>query len=163
MDAAFLSELNSDAIYKNLRDKIISGQKLSDEDMMRFIILPMSYKGSQAKNDALRENIDLAEKMPDDDTKIFILSGMVVMANHVIERDSLDRIRRLIHMTRLGQMIEDEKLRYAEKYGEERAEEAERQMAKRMLSDGVAPDTVLKYSALLSRKDIERILKEMNA
>ena len=156
VDAAFLSELNSDAIYKNLRDKITSGQKLSDEDMMRFIILPMSYKGSQAKNDAIRENIDLAEKLPDDDTKIFILSlsGMTVMANHVIEQDSLDRIRRLIHMTRLGQMIEDEKLRYAE--------ETERQMVKKMLDDGVAPDTVLKYSTLLSRKDIERILKETN-
>ena len=154
VDAAFLSELNSGAIYKNLRDKITSGQKLSDEDMMRFIILPMSYKGSQAKNDAIRENIDLAEKLPDDDTKIFILSGMTVMANHVIEQDSLDRIRRLIHMTRLGQMIEDEKLRYAE--------ETERQMVKKMLDDGVAPDTVLKYSTLLSRKDIERILKETN-
>ncbi len=154
VDAAFLSELNSDAIYKNLRDKITSGQKLSDEDMMRFIILPMSYKGNQAKNDAIRENIDLAEKLPDDDTKIFILSGMTVMANHVIEQDSLDRIRRLIHMTRLGQMIEDEKLRYAE--------ETERQMVKKMLDDGVAPDTVLKYSTLLSRKDIERILKETN-
>ena len=159
VDAAFLSELNSGAIYNNLRDKITSGQKLSDEDMMRFIILPMSYKDSQAKNDAIRENIDLAEKLSDDDTKIFILSGMVVMANHIIEQDSLDRIRRLIHMTRLGQMIEDEKIQY----GDGRAEEAERQMAKRMLFDGVAPDTVLKYSALLSRKDIERILKEMNA
>ena len=154
VDAAFLSELNSDAIYKNLRDKITSGQKLSDEDMMRFIILPMSYKGSQAKNDAIRENIDLAEKLPDDDAKIFILSGMTVVANHVIEQDSLDRIRRLIHMTRLGQMIEDEKLRYAE--------ETERQMVKKMLDDGVTPETVLKYSTLLSRKDIERILKETN-
>ena len=133
VDAAFLSELNSDAIHKNLRDKIISGQKLSDEDMMRFIILPMSYKGRQAKNDAIRENIDLAEKLPNDDAKIFILSGMVVMANHVIEQDSLDRIRRLIHMTKLGQMIEDEKIQY----GDDRAEETERQMVKRMLSNGI--------------------------
>ena len=57
-------------------------------------------------------------------------------------------------MTRLGQMIEDEKLRYAE--------ETERQMVKKMLDDGVTPETVLKYSTLLSRKDIERILKETN-
>ncbi len=60
-------------------------------------------------------------------------------------------------MTRLGQMIEDEKLRYAEKYGEERAEEAERQMAKRMLSNGIPVETILKCSTLLSRRDIEKL------
>ena len=58
-------------------------------------------------------------------------------------------------MTRLGQMIEDEKIQYAE--------EDERQMVERMLFDGVTPETVLKYSTLLSRKDIERIQKEANA
>ena len=74
-------------------------------------------------------------------------------------------------MTRLGQMLEEEKQqyaeeyakKYAERYAEQYEEEAERQMAKRMLFDGVAPETVLKYSTLLSRKDIERILNGANA
>ena len=64
-------------------------------------------------------------------------------------------------MTRLGQMIENEKIQYAEeyaeKYGEERAEEAERQMAKRMLSNGIPVETILKCSTLLSRRDIEKL------
>ena len=79
---------------------------------------------------------------------------MVVIANRVIEQDSLDRIRRLIGMTKLGQMLEDEK----KQYGDGRAEEAERQMAKRMLFDGIAPETILKYSTFLSRQDIEKLL-----
>ena len=60
-------------------------------------------------------------------------------------------------MTRLGQMIENEKLRYAEKYREERAEEAERQMVERMLSNGIPLEIILKCSTLLSRRDIEKL------
>ena len=58
-------------------------------------------------------------------------------------------------MTRLGQMFEEEKLQYAK--------ETERRMAKRMLDDGVLPDVILKYSALLSRRDIEKLLEAKNA
>ena len=82
-------------------------------------------------------------------------------------------------MTRLGQMLEDEKLQYAQQYAQQYAKEYaqqyakeyaqqyakenERQVAKRMLSDGVSLDTILRYSTLLSRKDIEQILEGVNA
>ena len=62
-------------------------------------------------------------------------------------------------MTKLGQMLEDEKLQYAKEY----AEENERQVAKRMLSDGVPLDTILRYSTLLSRQDIQQLLEASNA
>ena len=65
-------------------------------------------------------------------------------------------------MTKLGQMLEDEKLQYAQQYAQQYAKENERQAAKRMLSDGVPLDTILRYSTLLSRQDIQQLLEAAN-
>ena len=62
-------------------------------------------------------------------------------------------------MTKLGQMLEDEKIQYAEKC----AEEAERRMAERMFASGIPLETILKCSTLLSRQDIEKLLAATNA
>ena len=52
---------------------------------------------------------------------------------------------------------------YAQQYAKEYAQENERQVAKRMLSDGIPVDTILRYSTLLSRQDIEHIQEAKDA
>ena len=108
-EAAFLSELDSAEIRERLNRKILSGEGLTEEEKMQFVILPMSYKGDAAKQEAIRENLDLAEQMTDETERMFLLTGMVVMTNKVIEQDELERVRRMIGMTRLMRMLEEEK------------------------------------------------------
>ena len=190
VEAAFLSELDAAGIREQLNQKILAGEGLTEEEEMQFIILPMSYKGKAAKREAIRENLDLAERMPDSAERTFLLTGMVVMAHKVMERDALERIRRMIGMTSLMRMLEEEKqqaiaeaVAQVEKKAaaqvaqveekaaaqvaqvEEKAaaqvakaeKKVERGMAKRMLSKGVPPETILQYSTLLSLQDIEAL------
>ena len=114
VEAAFLSELDSEGIRKRLNAKILSGERLTDQEKMEFVILPMSYKGNQAKNDAIRENIDLLDHVPDDGDRVFLLSGMAVFANKVIDETLMERIERMIAMTRLGQRYADRMQRAVE-------------------------------------------------
>ena len=179
VEAAFLSELDAAGIREQLNRKILAGEGLTEEEEMQFIILPMSYKGKAAKREAIRENLDLAERMPDSAERTFLLTGMVVMAHKVMERDALERIRRMIGMTSLMRMLEEEKQQaIAEAVAKEKEKAAaqvaqekekaaaqvakaekkvERGMAKRMLSKGVPPETILQYSTLLSLQDIEAL------
>ena len=192
IDAAFLSELNSAEIRKRLNAKILSGERLTDQEKMEFVILPMSYKGDQAKNAAIQENIDLAEHVPDDGERTFLLAGMAVFANKVINDAMMRRIERMISMTRLGQRYVDrmeQAVEEAEARGEARGEarvearaakseaeaakaeaeaevkaakvKVEKQMAKAMLENGLAFETVLKCSTVLTWRDMEALLAAM--
>ena len=167
-EAAFLSELDSAEIRERLNRKILSGEGLTEEEKMQFVILPMSYKGDAAKQEAIRENLDLAEQMTDETERMFLLTGMVVMTNKVIEQDDLERVRRMIGMTRLMRMLEEEKQQAIEQaVAEERKKaaariekekaETERGIAKRMLANGIPVQTILQCSSVLSRQDIEAL------
>ena len=43
VETAFLSELHSEEIYQRLKRKVEKNEKLDNEELMEFIILPLSY------------------------------------------------------------------------------------------------------------------------
>ena len=179
VDAAFLSELDAEGIRKRLNAKILSGETLTDREKMEFVILPMSYRGDQAKNEAIQKNMDLVDQMPDDEEKTFLLTGMAVFANKVIDEALMKRIERMVSMTRLGQRYAErmqQAIERAEKAEAKAAEaeaarvaaeaeakaakataEAEKQMAKALLANGLPLETVLKCSTVLTWRDVEEL------
>lgn len=128
-EQAFLSKIPGDAEYSRIRDKIEAQEPLSDEDSMKLIILPLTQKGADEKQDMIEKVIGLAEQISDINQKIFILSGVIVASDKFIDRDYLEMMRRRINMTRLGQLYEKEKI----EYGNERARKVNLETAKKML------------------------------
>lgn len=128
-EQAFLSKIPGDAEYSRIRDKIEAQEPLSDEDSMKLIILPLTQKGDDEKQDMIEKVIGLAEQISDINQKIFILSGVIVASDKFIDRDYLEMMRRRINMTRLGQLYEKEKI----EYGNERARKVNLETAKKML------------------------------
>lgn len=49
MECAFLSELDSAGIYQRLKQKVEQNDRLTDEEMMELIILPLSYRTKEEK------------------------------------------------------------------------------------------------------------------
>ncbi len=123
IESAYLVELNSREISGRLDKKIKLAQKLTQEEMMEFIVLPLTYKGLEAKNESIRKSIKLAEKILDEEIKVFVLSGIAVFADKIISKENADTIRRLLTMTKVGQLFEEEKIAYAKEYAKEYAEE----------------------------------------
>lgn len=113
IESAYLSEINKEEISLRLKSKVNKGIQLSEEELMEFIILPLAYKGNDSKNNAIKEAIDMAKKIQEDDIKIFLLSGIAVFADKVIKAEYAAEIRRLLGMTKVGQLFENEiKLSY---------------------------------------------------
>ena len=54
---------------------------------MRFIVLPLTHKGKQEKQECIRRCFNLARKVADVKVQTFILSGMLVFSDKVITKE----------------------------------------------------------------------------
>ena len=100
---------------------------------MKLVILPLTIPGSEGKQEMLEKVVDLAEQIPDEEQRIFTLSGVIVASDKFISREYLDQIRRRINMTQLGQLYEKEKVEYAN----QKVRENDLKKAKSLLNEGI--------------------------
>lgn len=121
MEQAFLSHIDGEAAFDTIRQKVVSGTPLEDDDLMKLVILPLTIPGTEGKQVMLEKVVELAEQVKDNEQQIFILSGVIVASDKFINREYLEQIRRRINMTQLGQMYEKEKIEYANKKTREMA------------------------------------------
>ena len=144
MEQAFLSHIDGKAAFDIIYRKVQSGIPLEDDDLMRLVILPLTISGSQGKQEMLEKVIDLAEQIPDEEQRIFTLSGVIVASDKFIDRKYLNQIRRKINMTQLGQLYEKEKI----EYGNQKAKERTIEMVKSMLAEGIDFVRIMKVTGL---------------
>ena len=129
----FLSRIDSRAVFDAIRQKIHSGIVLTDDDLMKLVVLPLTFPGTEGKQRMLERIVDLAEQIPDEEQRIFTLSGVIVASDKFINRDYMDQIRRRINMTQLGQLYEKEKIEYAN----QKVRENDLKRAKSLLNEGI--------------------------
>ena len=129
----FLSRIDGGAEFDAIRQKIHSGIVLTDDDLMKLVVLPLSVPDSEGKQKMLEKVVDLAEQITDEEQRIFTLSGVIVASDKFINRDYMDQIRRRINMTQLGQLYEKEKIEYAN----QKVRENDLKRAKSLLNEGI--------------------------
>ena len=162
VDEAFLSGLDSAAIFKRISAKIRKRTPLDEKDLMRLIVYPLTHKGEKAKQDAVGRAVDLAERMEaEEGERLFTLASICVFADKVIRDEDREMIRRRIGMTRLGREFWEEAMEEGRKQGKEQGIEKERlRVAKNLLREGVDIRTI-KKSTGLSEKEIMQIEKQI--
>ncbi len=120
IEAAFLSELDSDGIMERLQGRVERNEMLTDEELMEFIILPLSYRKKEEKEKRIRDTVGLAARIQDRGQQIFTLAGILAFTDKIIDRETANKIRRAIEMTQVAMIFEEEK---------QQAVEAERKRA----------------------------------
>ena len=108
IEPAFLSGLKVDAIYAKLSSKISKGETLTDEEAMELIILPLAYPKKERKK-AIQEALELSQHIKDRKQANFIIAGIVVFTDKIIDGEMKEKARRLIEMTQIAMMFEQEK------------------------------------------------------
>ncbi len=109
MEPAFLSEIDGEEILTRLKKKVERGERLDDREQMEFIILPLSYRRREEKEERIRETIDLAVRIQDREQQIFVLAGILTFTDKIIDEESAGIIRRVIQMTKVAMIFEKEK------------------------------------------------------
>ena len=154
IEEAFLTELDAGDIWKGLKGKIESGESLSDEDMMRMIIYPLTFRGRRAKQEAVARAIGLAKKIADENRMYFVLKMIWVFADKYITEGDSNRIREVLTMTKVDRILEEEKRQAIDKAVADNTESITTQIARKLLKKGnsvedVADTTELPVSQVL--------------
>lgn len=164
LETAFLSELDSREIYSQLRDKVEKNQMLSDEELMEFIILPLTYRTKEEKQEKVQETVELAVKIQDRKQQIFALAGILVFADKVIDRETAGRIRRAIEMTQVAQIFEEEKqqalLRVTQIFEEEKKQAIQNFEEEKQQALAQKEQSMLKKSEEEKRKIVIKMIKK---
>ena len=108
IEEIFLSELNAEEIEQDLTAKIESGEAITEEEQMQFVILPLIYKNIEKKQDCIRRCVELGKKIKFPEMQAFLLSGLLVFTDKVIRKDDSEEIRRYLGMTKIGKIIQEE-------------------------------------------------------
>ena len=85
--------IDSEAVYERLKERVESGAELTDEEVMQFIILPLTYKGREAQKQALKTTIEFAKNVKSGDQTMFILSGILVFSDKIIDKKTAIEVK----------------------------------------------------------------------
>lgn len=142
---AFLSQIDSKEVMDRLNKKVLNHEPLTDEELMEFIILPLTYKGDDDKKKALESSISLAKKLDNEELSVFILTGILVFSDKVIDNETAKKVKEWISMTKVAKLYEAEKEKaIAEKDVEIAAEKAKRAKAEAKIAEIEAENAKLR-------------------
>ena len=158
-EQAFLSHIDGEGAFRAIREKLQSGMPLSDDDLMKLVILPLTISGPAGKQHMLERVVELAEQIPDEKQRVFTLSGVIVASDKFINRDYLEQLRRRINMTQLGRLYEKEKIEYGNQKAEATAKKVTKEMALKMLEEDVDIITIMKVTGF-SEDELTELQKE---
>ena len=107
---AFLTGMDTEHIYNRLKAKISSGEILNDEELLEIIVLPLTVKGKKPKQELVKNTVELAKRIADENQMIQALAGIITFADKVIDKEYADYVKGVIMMTKVAQLIFDEGL-----------------------------------------------------
>ena len=156
LQQAFLSALDSESIKENLTRKIQNQEPLSEEEMMQFIILPLTYQGEEKKNKAIKELFQLSKSIEEEAVQLFLLSGILVFTDKVIDEETAKRIKEWISMTKVARLFEEEK----QEALKNALQAKDRNTVEKLLKKGVDMDFIMDVTGL-TKEEIKKIEKDL--
>ena len=162
MEQVFVSHLQGEEVYQKIKRKVENQEQLTEQELMRLIILPLAEKGKENKQRRVEEVVELAKMMEDARTQAFIITGVLVCSDKFVDREYAESIRRYLSMTKVFQILEEEKREAIAQAGEEATKRANRLTAVRMLRKAEDIEKIVEYSGL-TEAEIEEVSKEMLA
>ena len=106
IEAAYLVNMNSNHIYQKLRFKIENREPLSEEELMELMILPLTAKGVEAKQEYIRKAAELARKLPNQNDVHTVIAGLLTFTDKFIEPIYAEKLRReTFMMTKIEQIM----------------------------------------------------------
>ncbi len=88
--------------------KGIADHAVTDEILIHLVLLPLTYKGEEKKQEAIRACVDLARQLPDKEQETFALAGILTFTDKIISDETKRYIKEVLGMTQVGKMLMDD-------------------------------------------------------
>lgn len=105
MEQVFVRQLPTEEIYQRVKYKLEHREKLTEQELMQMIILPLAEKGRTGKQKRIKQVIDLVKQIEGEAEQKLVFSGLLVISDKFISKSDADTIRREITMTKVGRLI----------------------------------------------------------
>lgn len=126
IEPAYLVKFDTDEVYSRLNEKIRRQERLSEEELMELMILPLTVKGKQEKQKLIVDTVSMARNLEDGSQTVRALAGILTFTDKIIDKKFKERIKEEMRMTQIAQMFIEEGI-------EKGREEAEEKIIKTML------------------------------
>ena len=152
-----------------MTEKIRNHEDFTNKELMEFVILPLTCEGKKKKRAMIEELFTKAKDIQDEKTQIFLLAGMMVFSDKIIDDEMANQMKGWIMMTKVAKLFEEEKLAAVKQAVEQAVEETAKETAKKttkktakrtameFLKNGVDFEIVKKCSKDLSKTELEDV------
>ena len=154
----FLSKFDTSQLFAEIRDKIRQGEPLTDEDVMRFIILPLTEPVKEKKQDVIQAAIELLDELDDEEQLKFIAAGILTATDKFINAENAAKLGRMLRMTKVGRIFEEEKLAALA----ENTRLVTKQVTKQVTRQ-VKAETTKEVTEKVTQKVTQKVTKEVKA
>ena len=110
LEQVYLSKFDTDSLFSELEAKVKAKERLSDEDIMRFIILPLTQPDKKRKQSLIENTVALAKQVEDNTQQAFILAGILTATNKFIDPSYAKSVKEWLKMTQVARLLIDEAL-----------------------------------------------------
>ena len=107
-EQAFLSRIDGDKEFSEIHAKLDADTPLSDEDLMKLIILPLTYGSREKQISSIDKAVDSALQIKEEEKRTFVLAGICISTDKFIREYQARRIGGILKMTKVGQMLQEE-------------------------------------------------------
>jgi len=146
VEAFYMSTLDGDITYEAIHSKVASGEPLTKQDLMSIVFLPM-MKSNADKVTRFEKSINLSKEVPASDGQLQIQAMLHLLADKFIkDPDMLVKLKEMINMTRLTEMIRQDKTI---------------EIAKKMLIRGTPIEIVMEDTGL-DEPIVNKLVEELN-
>lgn len=148
VNAFYMSNLDGDAKYEYLKQKIQSNDILNSNDLLSLVFLPI-MSSTKDKNERILESIRLAKQIKNNRNQMNSLALLYAFAEKFVDGNNMDKIKEVFGMTELGRLLREEGKKEGKEEGrKEGKKEGRRQelirTSTRLLTKkfGILPDNI---------------------
>lgn len=149
MEQVFVSKLPTEEIYQTVSHKLDKKKPLTEQELTQLTILPLAEKGKENKQRRIKQVVELAKQIENEDEQTFVLTGLLVSSDKFIDREYAEIIRRCLGMTKVFQIIEEEGI-----------EKGKINTFLLLYHDGTLDKDTCAKKLNISTKEFEQLLKE---
>jgi len=120
VEAAYLVQMDTGSIYRKISQKIEAGEMPDDEELIELMILPLTVKGQEDKQEWIVKAVELAKKIPDPGGSISVLSGILTFTDKIIDPEYSQKIKEAMMLTKVERLFYEDGRKEGRKEGEER-------------------------------------------
>ena len=129
-EEAFLIEIDADAEFQRILEKVEEKQLLDEEDQMKMIILPLAYRGKERQKEAVKKMVEMIKSIEEKNIQRFLFAGILSFTDKIIDEEVAEEIRRRLEMTKVGRIIYEEKIAYGKEVAERVTKEVTKEVTK---------------------------------